>query len=535
MIVKLLLRKQLKEIFRSYFYNPKTNKKRSVFSTALWFVFFAVVMVGVLGGMFTYLAKTLAEPLGTVGMGWLYYVIMTLLAVLLGVFGSVFNTYTGLYLAKDNDLLLSLPIEPRDIIVSRLLGVYLMGLMYSAVALVPAVIVGWIYMPPLTPMHIVGGVVLILLTSVFILVLSCLLGWVVARISLKLKNKNIVVVLLSLVFIGAYYFLYFKAQEYIRDLIANAVVYGDAVREKAWFVYSLGRVGEGHLASMVLFFGIVALLAMLMWLVLKRSFLSIATATGATQKKVYRERAVKQKSAAAALYEKEYRRFLSSANYMLNTGLGTLLLMIGGIALIWKGEDFAFVLDMLVGHIEGGPAALTATLVCMIAAMNDMATPSVSLEGKSLWLAKSLPVSAWDCLWAKLRLQLRLTAIPTLFCAACAWTALDCSLMETLMVVAVPVLFCVMMACFGLAVGTARANVRWTNEMAPVKQSLPVFLALMGGWVFGLIPGAGYLILGDKIAFTPYLALVLAVFAVAAGLLLWWLRTKGAKKFTELN
>ena len=535
MIVKLLLRKQLREIFRSYFYNQKTNQKRSVFSTALWFVFFAVIMVGVLGGMFTYLAVTLAKPLGMVGMGWLYYVIMTMLAVLLGVIGSVFNTFTGLYLAKDNDLLLSLPIEPRDIIVSRLLGVYLMGLMYSAVVLVPTVVVGWIYMPPLTPMHVVGGLVLILLTSVFILVLSCLLGWVVARISLKLKNKNIVTVLLSLVFIGLYYFFYFKAQKYIQDLIANAAIYGDAVREKAWFVYSLGRVGEGHLASMVLFVGIVALLAMLMWIVLKQSFLKIATSTGATQKKVYRERAVKQKSAQAALFEKEYRRFLSSANYMLNTGLGTLFLLVAGVALIWKGEDFAYVLDMLVGHIEGGAAALAATLVCMISTMNNMATSSVSLEGKSLWLAKSLPVSAWDCLWAKLRLQLRLTTIPTLFCAACAWAALDCSLTESLMVVAVPVLFTVMMACFDLTVGTARANVRWTSEMAAVKQSLPVFLALMGGWVFGLIPGAGYLILEDKIAFTPYLVLVLAVFAAATGLLLWWLRTKGTKKFEELD
>ena len=69
---------------------------------------------------------------------------MGLLAVLLGAFGSVFNTYSGLYLAKDNDLLLSLPIPVRTVIASRLLGVYLMGLMYSAVVSVPAVIVYWI-------------------------------------------------------------------------------------------------------------------------------------------------------------------------------------------------------------------------------------------------------------------------------------------------------------------------------------------------------------------------------------------------------
>lgn len=449
-------------------------------------------------------------------------------------FGSVFNTYSGLYLAKDNDLLLSLPIEPSAIITSRLLGVYLMGLMYSAAVLLPAIIVGWIVMP-LTPMRIVGGLMLMLLTSVFILIISCLLGWVVAKISLKLKNKNIVVVILSLVFIGAYYFLYFKASEYIRDLIANAVVYGNAVREKAWFVYTLGRIGEGNLAAMVLFFGIVALLTMLMWIALKRSFIGIATATGKTQKRVYRERAVKQKSVQAALYEKEYRRFLSSANYMLNTGLSTLLLMLGGAALIWKGGEFAQMLDTVFGGVRGGASVLLASIVCFAASMNDMATPSVSLEGKNLWLAKSLPVTAWDCLMAKLKLQLRLTTIPTLFCSVCAAIALNGSVPETIMVVAVPVLFTALMACFDLMIGTARANVRWTNEITPIKQSLAVFLALMGGWVFAAIPGIVYLKFSDRIDFVPFLALVLGVYAAVTALLFLWLRTKGAKKFEELD
>ena len=506
MIVKLLLRKQLKEIFRSYFYNPKTNKKRSVFSTAIWFVFFALVMVGLLGGIFTYLALTLAKPLGAVGMGWLYYVLMTLIAILLGVFGSVFNTYSGLYLAKDNDLLLSLPIEPTAIMTSRLLGVYLMGLMYSAVVLLPTVIVGWICMP-LTPMRVVGGLLLILLTSVFVLILSCLLGWVVARVSLKLKNKNIVVVLLSLVFIGLYYFFYFKASEYIRDLVANAVVYGDAVREKAWFVYQLGRIGEGNLAAMVLFFGIVALMAMLMWIV----------------------------TAQQALYEKEYRRFLSSANYMLNTGLGTVVLLLGGIALIWKGRDLVELFQMLFEGSVEAVAVLLATVVCFAASMNEMAAPSVSLEGKNLWIAKSLPVSARDCLMAKLKLQLRLTTIPTLFCSACAATTLSGDALLTATVVGVPVLFSVLMACFDLTIGTARANVRWTNEISPIKQSLAVIIALFGGWVFSLLPGGAYLLLRDRLPYWAYLTLVLAVFAAATALLLLWIRTRGAKRFEELD
>ena len=40
--------------------------------------------------------------------------------------------------------------------------------------------------------------------------------------------------------------------------------------------------------------------------------------------------------------------------------------------------------------------------------MNDMTAPSVSLEGKSLWLMQSLPVTPWQVLRAKLTMQLLL-------------------------------------------------------------------------------------------------------------------------------
>ena len=143
-MLKILMKKQLTEIFRSYFYNPKTNKSRSQAAVAGYIALFVVLMVGVLGGMFTMLALGLCGPLAAVGMDWLYFALMGLLAVLLGAFGSVFNTYSGLYLAKDNDLLLSLPIPVRAILASRLLGVYLMGLMFSAVILLPCVVVYWV-------------------------------------------------------------------------------------------------------------------------------------------------------------------------------------------------------------------------------------------------------------------------------------------------------------------------------------------------------------------------------------------------------
>lgn len=199
-MLKLLLKKQLFEIFRSYFYDAKKNKARSRLATALYIGLFVLLMAGILGGIFTLLAVKLCGPLAA-GLGWLYFALMGGIAVLLGVFGSIFNTYAGLYLPKDNDLLLSMPVPVSSLVAARLSGVYLMGLMYSAVVILPAVVVYWATVG-VTASAVLGGLVLTLLISLAVLVLSCALGWVAAKISQKLRNKSLVVVLASLVFIG---------------------------------------------------------------------------------------------------------------------------------------------------------------------------------------------------------------------------------------------------------------------------------------------------------------------------------------------
>ena len=81
-----------------------------------------------------------------------------------------------------------------------------MGLMYAAVIFVPAMIVYWI-VAPVTVSAVVCSIIALLMISIFVLVLSCALGWLVAKISLKLKNKSIITVLVSLVLFAVYYFV----------------------------------------------------------------------------------------------------------------------------------------------------------------------------------------------------------------------------------------------------------------------------------------------------------------------------------------
>ena len=531
-MLKLLVKKQLFEIFRSYFYDAKKNKARTRGATIGYIVMFVLLMAGLLGTMFGVLSNTMCGPLAEMGMDWLYFVIMGMMAVFLGAFGSVFNTYSGLYLAKDNDLLLSMPIPVRVIMTSRLLSVYLMGLMYSAIVILPAIIVYWCTVP-ITAGRILGGVVLLIVISLFVLTLSCALGWVVAKVSLKLKRKSFITVIVSLVFFGLYYFVCFRSQAMITDLLLNAEDVGNRIKG-IYPLYLFGRVGCGDGVAMLIVSAVVIALLALVWYLIARSVLHIATASGNTAKTVYHEKAVKPVSADAALLRKELGRFTSSPLYMLNCGLGTVFLVVLAVLALIKGREVFLMMNALFAGGEGFVTVLAALCLCLLAGSNDISTPSVSLEGKSLWIAQSLPIDPWQALRAKLRMHLLITELPLVVCAVCVAAVSGLDFLHAALLVVVPMVYVVLSAAFGLFMGLKRPNLNWTSEVAPIKQGLAVFLSMFGGWLVAVALGFLYYALMARVGAVAFLLAVTALFAVLALVLVRWLKTSGAKIYQHL-
>ncbi len=531
-MLKLLVKKQLFEIFRSYFYDAKKNKARTRGATIGYIVLFVLLMAGLLGGMFGVLSNTMCGPLAALDMNWLYFVIMGMMAVFLGAFGSVFNTYSGLYLAKDNDLLLSMPIPVRVIMTSRLLSVYLMGLMYSGIVILPAILVYW-FTVPVTAGRILGGVVLLVDISLFVLTLSCALGWVVAKISLKLKRKSFITVLVSLVFFGLYYFVCFRSQAMITDLLLNAEDVGNKIRG-IYPLYLFGRVACGDGVAMLAVSAVVIALLALVWYLIARSFLKIATASGNTARTVYHEKAVKQASVDTALLRKELGRFTASPLYMLNCGLGTVFLLVLAVLALIKGQEVFLMMNALFAGGEDFVTVLAALCLCLLAGSNDISTPSVSLEGKSLWIAQSLPIAPWQALRAKLRLHLLVTEVPLVVCAACVAAVSGAALPEIVMMVVTPMVYVVLSAAFGLFMGLKRPNLNWTSEVAPIKQGLAVFLSMFGGWLVAAALGFLYYALMARVGAVAFLLAAAVLFAVLALVLLRWLKGRGAEIYQNL-
>ena len=167
---------------------------------------------------------------------------------------------------------------------------------------------------------------------------------------------------------------------------------------------------------------------------------------------------------------------------MLNCGLGTLFLLFAGVAVLWKGGE----LSAVIGAAFGGQ--LDILYVLLTAAVcphrhDERHDRALHFAGgqKSLWIVQSLPVEPWEALRAKLRVQLLLTAPPALFCLLCTAAVAPWSAATALGALTV-LLFALFTALLGLTVGVKRPNLTWTSEIAPIKQSLGVMLALLLGW-----------------------------------------------------
>ena len=217
-------------------------------------------------------------------------------------------------------------------------------------------------------------------------------------------------------------------------------------------------------------------------------------------------------------------------------GFWTMFFVVIGVLLLIKRGAILPAMTELFGAESGSMICIFLVVAaCATISMNDMVVPSVSLEGKSLWILQSVPVDAWNVIKAKLGVQLIITAVPLCIYDICMLIIMRKNPAQMILAVIVPVLFLFFMDMFGLMLGIVRPNLTWTNELAPIKQSLNVMIAMLGGWAFTIVMVAPYLMVGYQIGAAGYLLIVGAVLVVLDALLYFWLKKVGVKKFAELG
>lgn len=535
-MLKTLLKKQFKEIFRTYFVNAKTGEARSRGKVVGLFLLFGLLMLVLLGSFFA-IAMGIGDGIKSLpDIHWLVYAFMGIIAVAFGTFGSVFNTYSSLYMAKDNETLLAMPIPPSKILITRMSTVYGMSFLYCDGVWLPTLVAGWILFD-CTPLAIAMQLLLLFIIPLFVTVLTCALGWVVALIASKVKGKGIFTALIALCFFIPYYYLCFNTGDFMESLAGNAEGLSGGIKTWGNLFYQLGKGSMGQIGPFLIFAGIsIALFAVCFW-VLSKTFLKIALAKPQIAEKKVQTKSLKAAGVKKALYRRELKHFTSSSTYMLNTALGVLFGLAIPVIVFVKRADIMNIFNIIppdAEFIRNLIPLLILGAFCLLSGLDTISTPSVSLEGKSLWIIRSLPVAAKDVLQAKLKLHTVINAVPMVPAVIATELIFGYDFGIALDAGLILFLFIYLTGEIGLMLGILRPNFTWTTEAQLIKQSVNVLLMMLVSLVLVALIAGGCYLTRNLVEVSDYLTYAVAGLALLSVLARKWLETTGAEKFEKL-
>lgn len=533
-MLKTLIKKQFLEVFRSYFVDTKTSKALSKGRTIAKFIGFGVIML-LFCFVFLMMAYMMKDVIGT-EYEWLYFSSFSIVAIAIGTFASVFVTNSTLYSAKDNDQLLSLPIETKDILLSRICVVLFLGTLYSGFVWLPAVILYWFVGNP-TVLAIIIDILILPCIGLIIMVLSCIFGFIVAKISNKFKNRSLITVILSLAFMGAYFYVSSHLSEYLTSLLENGQAISNNIKTYGNLFYRIGVASIGDILSFLIIIAIAAVLSIVTYRILLKSFNKIvinASSVSTVKSKItYKS----SKNVANTLLKKEFKRFVSSPLYLLNCGLGVVFIIVFAVLALIKANEISAIASLLsdeTPEIFNFVPLIIVSVVCMVVSINCIVVPSVSLEGKCLWILKSLPIRPIDIINAKQNLDIYYNGIPSAVVVGILCYVFKVDLFIALYAVVITFLFIRIKAGIGMMIGLLRPNFIWTSEVQPIKQSTNILYAMLISFVMIIIiPGAYYLLM-DYVQIDNYLLYLLVFFVLVISLIQKWMANKGCQIFEEL-
>ena len=537
-MLKALLKKQFAELGSVYVVNKKTGKQRSK-GGAVGIIILLIIAALSCGVAFFGMGMLLSSSYIPKGLDWLYFAMFSAIAVFVAMLGEVFGTYSMLYNAKDNELLLSMPIPPRSILLSRMSTLYLMSVMFTAIVFVPAMIAYWINGGAFTALSLIFCILLIFVLALAALALACLLGWVVALIGSKIKgNKAVITSIITILLVGLYYVVYFRMNKLLNSAAENGEKIAAVMRGKLFPLYHAGLAATGKPLYMLLFTaGTVALFAVI-WMLLSRNFLKMALADKSAGRTKLRGDEIKAGSADRALLSREFKHYVSSTAYLLNCGIGIVMLLAVGVLALLRSSGLRSVLSSAVENtplLAGLIPVAAAAIMMFVLSMNLISAPSVSLEGQNIWIVQTMPVDPARALNAKQYMHLILNGGAAVIAGALICIAAGFGLVESLMVIACALAFVWFTSAFGLAVNIKKPSLDWTNETVPVKQGASVVITMFSCWGIVIAFGLIGLFLAPAIGASVYLAVMTVVFLVVAFLITRWINTKGAKLFSQLN
>lgn len=450
---------------------------------------------------------TVLKPIGALPLMLGLMAMATSALVLLMTISSGKNV---LFAFGDYDIQMSWPVSVREIAASRLTTLYAYNIVYTLLLMLPAgVIYAMHALPPIWyyPLFLV----LTLFIGAVPTALGCLISILITVLTAGRRKRTLLTTAFQMVAILGFMFLSMRTSSAVDQLASVASALSASVGRMypvaIWFQNALA---SGDIASLLLFIvasaAAIALVIVLIAAIFQRVSTRLMTHHHAG--KAYRAGGERSAGMVTALFRKEIKRYFASTIYVTNTIFGVVLLIIGGVAALIFGLS---AIEPVLNEI-GISTSVLPLIIGVIVMMSCTTNSSISMEGKSLWIVKSLPIPVRELFLSKILVNLIVILLPCYVGSTLLGVALRIRGLDWLYLYLIPTAYVCFDAVFGLWLNLKLPKLDWKNETEVVKQSSACMITLMGGMAVAFVPIGVFIGTGWTGIF-PVLAVVLFVLA----------------------
>jgi ABC-2 type transport system permease protein len=520
----LITKVQLMNIFK------QSNRKNNLLHLGSYTI--GVLVMAGLGIYYSTMLFSSMEPEAYSTVPMLMAYVATVLIFVMGTSSS----RGMLFGFKDLDLLKAMPFTDKEIVFSKLAVFTLTEFAYAGAFFIPVIIIFGIKAGMGILFYLLALLGFIFLPFIPI-ALSSLIGMGMERLSAGKKHSDLIRNITAVVFFLAIYAgsMYMSFQsDGLTDLGNINSFLGSILLPAKWYM-------EGALKGQILpVLGFAALSAAVYALFVyfyAKSVMKINALSGqGYHVKGFKVKRVKRNNVFGALVNKEKNRFFKNFLYVFNTAFGMFLLVGGSIYLMFAHNATVAMLSEIIGDDSSINLMMSQLFILVIVMLGEMTcttSSSISLEGKSLWIMKTLPVTTSQVFWSKMMINILLIIIPSSISLILLGIVFGFQWLYYVCGLAFIAAAAFGISMFGLLMNLAFPKLAYENEQEVIKQSMPAFLGVMVPMFVGILMLMGFFLLGPDMDGLFYI--YLAGFAVLDIVMYAILMSAGKKKYNSLS
>lgn len=446
-------------------YTKDKKEKRRIYALAGVWIFAICVFLGYSGGY--------AYGLHLLGLTHAVPALFTSIISLVLLFFGMFSSASNLFRKNGYDFLSALPIHPFSIVVSRLIRMYIEDLLLCFMVTLPAIGVYVYFASPaflFYPMWLVA----LLFMPLIPMCLSVILGAGISLVSTVFKKTALIQALITVAFVvmilyGSSY-LSKMGEEISLEAIKSITELVLASLEKTYLPAAwIGGITIGKYAGLLPLIGLSVVITAITAFITARIFpFVLSHSTQKSERKAFEaEKNVKTTTLMTALVAREFKRYFASGIYLMNTIISPILSV--GAAVMFSVSGIESVFTMLPFDVNF--PFFSAFLIGIICSLMPPSAVSLSMEGKTWWLLKTLPIKHTHLLGAKILMSVLLHA-PFLL-AASVLTAVSFApdAFYWIVMFITPFILDAFACTWALFINLKFPRFDWENEVYVVKQS----------------------------------------------------------------